>query len=62
MASLSIRLRDQAGQVVLGLLALVTLGFKTFLEWRQHREYELAQQASLSESGDTTLLMKSKSE
>jgi len=47
---------------LLAVLALVTLGFKTFLEWRQHREYELAQQASLSESGDTALLMKSKSE
>ena len=47
---------------LLAVLALVTLGFKTFLEWRQHREYELAQQASLSESGDTELLMKSKSE
>jgi sulfate transport system permease protein len=32
---------------LLAVLALVTLGFKTFLEWRQHREYELAQQAQI---------------
>jgi len=30
---------------LLALLALVTLGVKTFLEWQQAREYELAQQA-----------------
>lgn len=47
---------------LLAVLALVTLGFKTFLEWRQHREFELAQQASISESGDPPLLPKSKSE
>lgn len=47
---------------LLAVLALVTLGFKTFLEWRQHREYELAQQATLSETGDTVFLTKSKSE
>src|SRR6478609_9574303 len=35
---------------LLAVLALVTLGFKTFLEWRQHREYELAQQAGAQES------------
>ena len=29
---------------LLAVLALVTLGFKTFLEWRQAREFELAQQ------------------
>jgi sulfate ABC transporter, permease protein CysW len=28
---------------LLGVLALVTLGIKTFLEWRQAREFELAQ-------------------
>ena len=28
---------------LLALLALVTLGIKTFLEWKQHREYQLAQ-------------------
>ena len=38
---------------VLALLALVTLGMKTFLEWKQHREFELAQQAGSFESGDT---------
>jgi len=47
---------------LLAVLALVTLGFKTFLEWRQHREFELAQHAAISESGDTTYLVKSKSE
>ena len=29
---------------LLGVLALVTLGIKTFLEWRQAKEFELAQQ------------------
>ncbi len=47
---------------LLAVLALVTLGFKTFLEWRQHREYELAQQAASSESGDTIFLSQKKSE
>ena len=63
--SLNDEMQGQAAFAVaslLAVLALVTLGFKTFLEWRQHREYELAQQANLSESGDTALLMKSKSE
>jgi sulfate transport system permease protein len=46
---------------LLAVLALVTLGFKTFLEWRQHREYELAQQAASLESGDT-LFIATKSE
>ena len=31
---------------LLALLALFTLGIKTFLEWRQVREYERAQRAS----------------
>jgi sulfate transport system permease protein len=63
--SLNDEMQGQAAFAVaslLAVLALVTLGFKTFLEWRQHREYELAQQANLSESGDTALLMKNKSE
>lgn len=47
---------------LLALLALVTLGIKTFLEWKQHREFELAQQATLGESGDTVFLAQSKSE
>jgi sulfate/thiosulfate transport system permease protein len=34
---------------LLALLALVTLGIKTFLEWKQHREFELAQQAAAPE-------------
>ena len=37
---------------LLAVLALVTLGFKTYLEWRQHREYELAQQTSRMESDE----------
>ena len=47
---------------LLAMLALVTLGVKTFLEWKQHREFELAQQATLGESGDTAFLAKPKSE
>ena len=47
---------------LLALLALVTLGVKTFLEWKQHREFELAQQAKLGESGDTVFLAQPKSE
>ncbi len=47
---------------LLALLALVTLGVKTVLEWKQHREFELAQQATLGESGDTVFLAQSKSE
>lgn len=47
---------------LLALLALVTLAFKTFLEWRQHREFELAQQATASDTADTLFLAKSKSE
>ena len=43
---------------LLAVLALVTLGFKTFLEWRQHREYELAQQAASLESGGTLFIAK----
>jgi len=34
---------------LLALLALVTLAFKTFLEWRQRREFVLAQQAAAGE-------------
>ncbi|HEX5221874.1 MAG TPA: sulfate ABC transporter permease subunit CysW [Verrucomicrobiae bacterium] len=47
---------------LLALLALVTLGIKTFLEWKQHREFELAQLAGISESGDTTFISQSKVE
>lgn len=47
---------------LLALLALVTLGIKTFLEWKQHREFELAQQATLGESGATVVLAQPKSE
>jgi len=47
---------------LLALLALVTLGLKTFLEWKQHREFELAQLADVSESGDPAFLAQSKAE
>ena len=47
---------------LLAMLALVTLAVKTFLEWKQHREFELAQQATLAESGDTLFPPLSKSE
>ncbi len=47
---------------LLALLALVTLGVKTFLEWKQHREFELAQLASVSETGDTIFIAQSKAE
>jgi sulfate/thiosulfate transport system permease protein len=43
---------------LLAMLALVTLGVKTYLEWKQHREFELAQQATIAEAGDTTFLSK----
>ena len=38
---------------LLALLALVTLLFKTYLEWRQHRDLELAQ--SIASQPDPTL-------
>jgi len=47
---------------LLAMLALVTLGLKTFLEWKQQREFELAQQAVLEESGATVILAQRKSE
>jgi sulfate/thiosulfate transport system permease protein len=47
---------------LLALLALVTLGVKTFLEWKQAREFELAQQATLGEATDTAFLAQQKSE
>ena len=36
---------------LLALLALLTLGFKTFLEWKQARDFAKAQQAMPQESG-----------
>ena len=40
---------------LLALLALITLGIKTFLEWRQKREFEAAQQVVIPETEiDTT--------
>ena len=47
---------------LLAMLALVTLAVKTYLEWKQHREFELAQQATLTESGDTLFQVRAKSE
>jgi sulfate/thiosulfate transport system permease protein len=47
---------------LLALLALVTLGVKTVLEWKQQREFELAQQASLSEAGDPIFIAQTKAE
>jgi len=47
---------------LLALLALVTLAIKTFLEWKQHREFERAQLAGASESGDTSFLPRSQVE
>jgi sulfate transport system permease protein len=43
---------------LLALLALITLGLKTFLEWRQAREYRRAQQAPVPQpsEGDTSFL------
>jgi sulfate transport system permease protein len=47
---------------LLALLALVTLGVKTILEWKQRREFERAQQATQAESGDTHFLARPKPE
>ncbi len=47
---------------LLTLLALVTLAIKIYLEWKQHREFELAQQATRAENGDTMFLARAKSE
>ncbi|HEY2084346.1 MAG TPA: sulfate ABC transporter permease subunit CysW [Verrucomicrobiae bacterium] len=42
---------------LLALLALVTLGLKTFLEWKQAREFERAQQALVpAQHGNTAFL------
>jgi hypothetical protein len=42
------------------LLALITLGLKTILEWKQAREFQRAQEAPLPAvpQGDTTFLAK----
>ena len=37
---------------VLALLALVTLGLKTLLEWKQERDFEQAQRAPADVSGE----------
>jgi sulfate/thiosulfate transport system permease protein len=47
---------------LLALLALVTLAVKTYLEWKQHREFALAQQATLAEMGDTLFLARTKTQ
>jgi len=41
---------------LLAVLALVTLGIKTFLEWKQAREFVHAQQATRAEPGDSSVL------
>src|SRR5262249_38506189 len=47
---------------LLALLALVTLCLKTVLEWKQAREFELAQQATQAEQGDTAFFVRQQSE
>ena len=47
---------------LLAMLALMTLAVKTFLEWKQHREFELAQRATLAESVNAPFLARQKSE
>src|SRR6185312_7354394 len=43
---------------LLALLALITLALKTFLEWKQARDYERAQQSQLPPSeGDNTAFL-----
>ena len=41
---------------LLAALALVTLGVKTYLEWKQARDFALAQRVSVPELADTELL------
>src|SRR6266850_1592200 len=41
---------------LLALLALITLAVKTFLEWKQARDFELAQQATPESERDTDFL------
>ena len=47
---------------LLAFLALITLGLKTLLEWKQQREFELAQQAEVSGAGDPLLIAQPKVE
>jgi len=47
---------------LLAALALVTLAVKTFLEWKQAREFARAQVASLPESADTEFLSRQSTE
>jgi sulfate transport system permease protein len=46
---------------LLALLALLTLGIKTLMEWKQARDYQLAQQSLASAEGDATFLSPRKS-
>jgi sulfate transport system permease protein len=46
---------------LLALLALLTLGIKTLMEWKQARDYQLAQQSLASAEGDATFLTPRKS-
>jgi sulfate transport system permease protein len=48
---------------LLALLALVTLGIKTFLEWKQARDFEAAQQVVVPETEiDTTFFARQNKE
>jgi len=47
---------------LLAMLALVTLGLKTVLEWQQEREFKLAQSAPPASEQDTVFVAKSHSE
>lgn len=47
---------------LLALLALVTLGIKTFLEWQQAREFQRAQTIPLIAEHDTTFISREKAE
>ncbi len=48
---------------LLALLALVTLGIKTLLEWKQARDFERAQRASIpSATGDTDFILRQRIE
>jgi len=46
---------------LLALLALVTLAVKTVLEWKQARDFQLAQQATPESEGDTDFLARENS-
>ena len=47
---------------LLAALALVTLGIKTYLEWKQARDFARAQQLSVPAGADTEFLLKQSTE